>query len=213
MITISLTLNVQLDATDLVAFDARLAALARGIGRFAESTETPQRPAEEPPGTPSVNLREPSALSANPVSPPTAPSAPRRPQTKARPPKMPARERTPVLGAIPAATMNGDGIHRIDAIDKSYPSHESPAPEVRPGAASYSIPFAEFDRLVRREMKRLAMDGRLPGHKLWDSERTPPLPTLGAVILRYQANGLVGLAETLGLEPPLSVQKKEEPTP
>lgn len=82
-----------------------------------------------------------------------------------------------------------------------------------PPHPSSRLPFAEFDRLVRKEMKRLAMDGRLPGHKLWDNERTQPLPTLAAVILRYRADGLVGLAEMLGFEPPLSVQKKEEPTP
>lgn len=105
MITISLTLNVQLDATDLAALDARLAALARGVGRFTESTEPPQSRTEP---TPSVDLRVASAPSANPVSPPTAQNAPRRRKLTPRPPKIPARERTGVLPPIFPATMNGN---------------------------------------------------------------------------------------------------------
>lgn len=202
MITISLTLNVQLDATDLAALDARLAALARGIGRFAESTEPPQSHTEP---TPSVDLRAASAPSANRTSPPTAQNAPKQRKITPRPPKIPAPARTGVLPPVFSATANGNANGHAAIIE--------PMPAVGPATASHAIPFAEFDRLVRREMKRLAMDGRLPGHKLWDSERTPPLPTLSAVILRYRADGLVGLAEMLEMEPPLSVQKKEAPIP
>lgn len=208
MIQINLTLSVSLDAGDLDALD-KLAAIGRGINLFAETTGATQSHTEP---TPAVDLRADSALSANPSPPATAQNGPRRHEKPARPPKIPATARTPVLPPIPAATMNGNGIHESNEIDKSYLPHSSPVPAVGPATASHAIPFAEFDRLVRKEMKRLAMDGRLPGHKLWDSERTPPLPTLAAVILRYQANGLAGLAEALGLEPPLSVQKREEPT-
>jgi len=55
-------------------------------------------------------------------------------------------------------------------------------------------------------MKRLAMDGRIPGAKLWDSERDPRLPTLGAVLHRYNTSSLHGLAEALGMEPPLTAK-------
>jgi len=58
-------------------------------------------------------------------------------------------------------------------------------------------------------MKRLAMDRRLPGRVLWDSERDKRLPTLDAVRMRYKCATLVELAEQLGYEPPLHGGKKE----
>jgi len=72
-----------------------------------------------------------------------------------------------------------------------------------------SLPFEEFDELCRSEMKRLAMDRRLPGRVLWDSERDKRLPTLDAVRMRYKCATLVELAEQLGYEPPLHGGKKE----
>lgn len=217
MIQINLTLSVSLDASDLTALD-KLAAIGRGIRLFAETTEATQSRTEQPPASPSVDLRADSALSANPPPPlATAQNAPKRSAKPARPAKIPARERTPVLPPIPAATMNGErkgdaelaqrGAERTPEVS-SVDLRESSVDSVTLPHPSNRLPFAEFDRLVRAEMKRLAMDGRLPGHKLWDSERAPGLPTLPAVILRYKADGLVGLAEILGLEPPLSVQKK-----
>lgn len=211
---VQLPADVRRQAIGVRTFD-HLLDDAKALDRLIEGNRKDAEDAEKPP--------EPlGALCASAVDalPPTAQNAPKRPRATTRPQKIPAKERTPVLPPIPAATMKVEATNGTqgvpdgsNGIDKSYSSPESSTPEVRPGAASYSIPFAEFDRLVRREMKRLAMDGRLPGHKLWDSERTPPLPTLSAVILRYNADGLVGLAEALGLEPPLSVQKKGEPAP
>lgn len=183
-------------------------SLDRLLSGFTEAAEMTQRFAEENRETPSADLCEPSVISVNHVSPPNPPNGPKRRQTEPRPPKIAATVQTPVLPPIPAATGKIHEMNGIDRIDKSHSSHESPIEPSEPPPASNRIPFAEFDRLVRREMKRLAMDGRLPGHKLWDGERTAPLPTLAAVILRYEADGLIGLAEVLGLEPPLSVQKK-----
>jgi hypothetical protein len=210
MITISLTLNVQLDAADLAALDARLAALARGMARLTESAEAPQSRTEP---TPSADLRAVSADSVNPDPKPQ--NALKRGKPTPRPPKTPAPGGTPVLPPVFPATINGEPQRREEREEKSNSavSLASSAPLRLPESSdpphlSNRLPFAEFDKLVRAEMKRLAMDGRLPGHKLWDSERKPPLPTLGAVILRYKADGLVGLAEMLGLEPPLSVKEK-----
>lgn len=66
------------------------------------------------------------------------------------------------------------------------------------------LPFEEFDKLVRSEMKRLAPSpGQMPSHNIWNEMRTPPLPTLGAVISRYDCVDLNGLAKELGMNPPL----------
>ena len=129
MIQINLTLSVSLDASDLTALD-KLAAIGRGIRLFAETTEATQRDTEQPPASPSVDLRADSALSANPPPPPlAAQNAPKRSAKPARPEKIPARERTPVLPPIPAATIKADGaneIHGSNGIDKSYVAHLSP---------------------------------------------------------------------------------------
>lgn len=66
------------------------------------------------------------------------------------------------------------------------------------------LPFAELDPLVRSELKRLSMDGRIPNYKLWDSERDPRLPTLGAILARYDVTNLGDFAAFFGMEPPLS---------
>lgn len=149
---------------------------------------------------------------------PTAQNAPERPQSKPRPPKTPASPRTPVLPPVFAATAkDGEakdaekrGETRIEPIDLSAPMDADPRPTLPEADAhpSGKLPFAEFDQLVRAEMKRLSMDGRLPGHKLWNNERDPRLPTMAAVILRYGTTTLADLAPKFGLQPPLSVAKE-----
>ena len=67
------------------------------------------------------------------------------------------------------------------------------------------LPFEEFDKLVRSEMKRLApVPGTMPGHALWNEMRDPQLPTMGAVVSRYDCTDLKGLAAMLNLTPPIS---------
>jgi hypothetical protein len=67
------------------------------------------------------------------------------------------------------------------------------------------LPFEEFDKLVRSEMKRLApIPGTMPGHTLWNELRDPQLPTMGAVVSRYDCTDLKGLAALLNLNPPIS---------
>lgn len=200
MIQINLTLSVSLDTGDLDALD-KLAAIGRGIRLLAENTEPTQRHAEEP-------LASPRADSANASLLPTAQNGPKRREKPARPPTTPASYRTPVLTPIPAVEKEANGIHESNGIDKPYSSHESPANADGSPHPSNRLPFADFDRLCRAEMKRLSMDGRLPGHNLWNSERNPQLPTMAAVLLRYKAATLVELATILGLEPPLSAAKE-----
>lgn len=110
-------------------------------------------------------------------------------------PDPPAMGETPEFAAIPPATDDADSAPR--------------AVNTRPRE---TLDFATFDTLVRREMKRLSMDGRMPGGKLWDSERDPRLPTIGAVLGRYSVRGQAELAALLGLEPPLSAKLKLWPT-
>lgn len=67
------------------------------------------------------------------------------------------------------------------------------------------LPFEEFDKLVRAEMKRLApVPNTMPGHTLWNELRDPQLPTMGGVISRYDCTDLKGLAALLNLNPPIS---------
>lgn len=67
--------------------------------------------------------------------------------------------------------------------------------------------FIEFDRLVRNEATRLAMDGCMPSAPRWDAERDPQLPSMSAVIGRYRRqfgsiSSAAKLASHIGLKPP-----------
>lgn len=90
------------------------------------------------------------------------------------------------------------------------PSKQPPAkrPALMPGeeepSAPGRLPFDQFDKLVRSEMKRLSMDGRMPNHRLWNDERNVLLPTMTGVMLRYGCNNLIDLAAKLDMLPPLS---------
>ncbi|TXH52967.1 MAG: hypothetical protein E6Q97_14170 [Desulfurellales bacterium] len=205
MTQITISLTIAIDGADLATALDKLAAIGRGARWFTETAETPQRVAEENRETPSATLCEPSADSVNPVPPPKPQNAPKRHRATSRPPKTPATLRTPVLPPIPAATINGEP-QRRDGVPEEKPE-EAAAPRKHSGDRAQEAPaFDAFDKLVRAEMKRLAMDGRIPGAKLWDSERDPRLPTLGAVLQRYGTSNLAGLAEALGMEPPLTAK-------
>lgn len=131
--------------------------------------------------------------------------APPPPASVAEPPPAPKR-RGPYIRkreAQPAAPLAPSGPPADE------PAPQPPAPELDPEPAKRTytgdrLPFDQLDPLVRSEMKRLSMDGRMPNHKLWDSERDPALPTLAAIILRYKCKGLADLADLMGLEPPLT---------
>lgn len=60
------------------------------------------------------------------------------------------------------------------------------------------LPFAEFDMLVGKELKRLSVDGRIPNAGLWDEQRDKRLPTYGAVMQRYGCTNLASFAEKRG---------------
>jgi type IV secretory pathway VirB10-like protein len=215
MITISLTLNVSLDAADLAALDARLAALARGMARLTESAEAPQSHTEP---TPSADLRAVSADSVNPDPKPQ--NALKRGKPTPRPPKMAALGGTPVLPPVFPATTNGDGTQQTPTAvqpQRREEREEEQKPDESLGDlgafavdAPGRLPFAEFDELVRAEMKRLSMDGRIPSYKLWDSERDRRLPSLAGLLYRYKVGGIGELAPVFGLEPPLSVTKEKQ---
>lgn len=79
--------------------------------------------------------------------------------------------------------------------------HSAPAIDGVKVESSKRIKFEDFDKLVRLEMKRLNMDGRMPSMALWDSERKPPLPTMGAVMARYGVTRIAELAGKLDMPP------------
>lgn len=67
-----------------------------------------------------------------------------------------------------------------------------------------ALPAAEFDALVRAEMKRLAEYGRMPDHRRWNNERDVQLPTMAGVLAAYEVQNILQLAHKLELRPPLS---------
>ena len=79
---------------------------------------------------------------------------------------------------------------------------------VPPKAKPNALPFDEFDRLVRAEMKRISTGGTMPGFGLWDLQRTKTLPSMGAVLQRYRVQTTTELAAILGLNPPLGTQAR-----
>lgn len=125
---------------------------------------------------------------------------------------------TPV-GAATDATLTPSTVPRR----AGRPSKQAPTkrPALMPGeeepSAPGRLPFDQFDKLVRSEMKRLSMDGRMPNHRLWNDERNVLLPTMARVMLRYGCNNLIDLAAKLDMLPPLSALNgqgyRKEPAP
>lgn len=78
-----------------------------------------------------------------------------------------------------------------------------PATPSAPPRTLQATPRRQFVRKQRETTEQPDMDGRIPGHRLWESERDPRLPTLGGVLQRYKCATLAELAALVGLEPPL----------
>jgi len=91
-----------------------------------------------------------------------------------------------------------------EQIEKAVASDKVAGEEPKRAYSGDRLPFDELDALVRTEMKRLSIDKRMPGSRLWDEERDNRLPTLGAIMHRYKKTRLADLAEVFGLQPPLS---------
>jgi len=72
------------------------------------------------------------------------------------------------------------------------------------------LPYDEFDRLARAEMKRLSLDGRMPSRVLWDAERDQRLPTFEAVRSRFQCATVAELAGKLDLLPPIHASRQQD---
>jgi len=141
----------------------------------------------------------PSVPSVSSV-PPVAPIPPR---PTGRPPKRTTANGHPTPNPVSSVPSSADPVEA---------STEPTPPPADPVEASghhrntqprSPLPFETFDALVRREVKRLSIDGRIPGHRLWESERDQRLPTLTAVIQRYNVTNLIDFADLMGMEPPL----------
>ena len=107
----------------------------------------------------------------------------------------------PAPAPLPPAAVHTNG-HYATGTRKSPPV----APTTNNPVKRRVLPFEEFDRLVRAEMKRLQVAGTMPGHGVWDEHRHMPLPTLQAVISRYGCKSTTELASRLGLMPPLTTK-------
>ena len=128
---------------------------------------------------------------------------PRKPRTAAPAPDTKTSEPPASDSTEPPATAQLNG-HAASEIAEEAPKTEEPTAPT-PEAPKKRLPFEEFDKLVRSEMKRLApVPGTMPGHALWNEMRDPQLPTMGGVISRYDCIDLKGLATLLNLTPPIS---------
>jgi hypothetical protein len=103
---------------------------------------------------------------------------------------------------VPEPSADGETL-KIEAVPPAKQADTVSTETKRNNRPQTPLAFTEFDKLARAELKRLSMDGRIPGHKLWESERNPLLPTLGGVLQRYKCATLAELAGLVGLEPPL----------
>ena len=125
---------------------------------------------------------------------------PRKSRAAAPAPESKASEQPASDSTEPPATAQLNG-HAVRENAEESPTTEEPTTET----LKKRLPFEEFDKLVRSEMKRLApVPGTMPGHALWNEMRDPQLPTMGAVVSRYDCTDLKGLAAMLNLTPPIS---------
>ena len=125
---------------------------------------------------------------------------PRKSRAAAPAPESKASEQPASDSTEPPATAQLNG-HAVRENAEESPKTEEPTTET----PKKRLPFEEFDKLVRSEMKRLApVPGTMPGHALWNEMRDPQLPTMGAVVSRYDCTDLKGLAAMLNLTPPIS---------
>jgi hypothetical protein len=76
---------------------------------------------------------------------------------------------------------------------------------------SSRLPFEEYDRLVRSEMKRLSRNGIMPGPVTWNDRRDRRLPTLQAVVYRYGFKRPEELANKLGYLAPERIKATAQP--
>lgn len=184
MATITITAQVELTADDLAAMGAKVWELLAGARVMG--TETPT--------TAPVKVETNSAMKVATAAEPLAAAV--------------GVMLSPVGPVVPVKKVTAAPAKRGAVVAPPTKVAEVEAAEV----SSKSIRFEEFDQLVRKEMKRLSMDGRLPGHKLWNDQRQAPLPTLGAVMLRYECKSLEDLAAKLGYQAPLRNFKLMAPT-
>jgi hypothetical protein len=209
----TISINITFDATDIVAIRQLLVAKPNPIpahtpvltkDELADFIDTTLRklgiPEVSPPNlTPFHSIDERPRYTTVPAD---EKPAPQRTKSDSRPPERPSSSVTPTAPSVPStpATEAGD-----DTAESTESTEEGK--RTRPK----TMPFTELDPLVRKEMKRLSMEGRMPGFKLWDTERDPRLPSLAALLYRYSANNTAELAAKMGLQPPLGNKSTSGP--
>jgi len=103
----------------------------------------------------------------------------------------------PQLAALP---------QQIEAVAESvFQETPEPAAPATHRERNQQRDFLQFDRLVRAEMGRLAVDGRMPSGPRWNAERDPQLPSMSSVYGRYKRRtgiaSMSDLARHFGLKP------------
>lgn len=76
-------------------------------------------------------------------------------------------------------------------------------------APIYGMTWPEFDALVRSEMQRLGVDGRMPTTANWNNSRDVRLPTMAQILEAYDVLNLLTLAAKLELKPPHTALGRE----
>lgn len=206
---INLSVHIHIDGTDVESAMAKLAAVAQGIGLFMSPSPQSAPDALEGP--------KPHAPPATAQGAPAAPATTDADDRDGIPPlgewpthAAQACEAHQALGVTPVATQagapKGVTLQRKGGRPKKRPANS--APDL--GSDETELPqigrlaFDQFDLLCRAEMKRLSLDRRMPGFRLWNDERDVRLPTMAGVLARYGVTSLSHLAAKLGMLPPLS---------
>ena len=76
-------------------------------------------------------------------------------------------------------------------------------------ALIHGLDWATFDALVRSEMARLGVDGRMPTTANWNNSRDVRLPTMAGVLEAYDVVNQLTLAAKLAMKPAHTALGKE----
>ena len=124
------------------------------------------------------------------------------------------------IGALSAlATPRGENLHAHPPTPNGAPATPASKPRKRgrpkrqaPAVDEtmiHGLDWATFDALVRSEMQRLGVDGRMPTTANWNNSRDVRLPTMAQILEAYDVLNLLTLAAKLELKPPHTALGKD----
>lgn len=110
----------------------------------------------------------------------------------------------PAITVAPAPEPAPELVTVADVLAEASAPPAQPVEDEPAEATASPLPWAEYDRLVRSELKRLSHpNGAMCGHTEWDLRRDRRLPTLQAVIVRYGCQNARELANKIGYLAPI----------